>query len=344
MAATLTTALTGEEITILKSYKRSRFSLVQHKAEALLLLEDGVTLDIIARFVERQPSTITTWITDFNRLRTASLFTGHATNTNASKLTPTQREEIATVLSQPPSTQSIPSQFWTVPQLKDWVASQFEVVYDSDTTYHLLLRHAGLSFKYPQVFDKRRGSDTEINARIAEIREEIADALQDPDQVVFAADEVRVEHEAEVRKAWIHKHAPTTLSVDRVRQAQSYIGFLSQTTGEVDLLRLTWQNTETIVEALTTLVGRYPDKKITIVWDNARWHRSKKLREHLGEGNPLANVHLVWLPPYAPDHNPIEKVWNEAKAAISNRQRLVFEDTCIGFETFVGSSAFAYRI
>ncbi|BAV21943.1 transposase and inactivated derivatives [Corynebacterium glutamicum] len=162
--------------------------------------------------------------------------------------------------------------------------------------------------------------------------------------MVFAADEVRVEHEAEVRKAWIHKHAPTTLSVDRVRQAQSYIGFLSQTTGEVDLLRLTWQNTETIVEALTTLVGRYPDKKITIVWDNARWHRSKKLREHLGEGNPLANVHLVWLPPYAPDHNPIEKVWNEAKAAISNRQRLVFEDTCIGFETFIGSSAFAYRI
>lgn len=232
-------ALTGEEITILKSYKRSRFSLVQHKAEALLLLEDGITLDIIARFVERQPSTITTWITDFNRLRTASLFTGHAANTNASKFTPAQREEIASVLSQPPSTQGIPSQFWIAPQLKDWVASQFEVVYDSDTTYHLLLRYLGLSFKYPRVFDKRRGSDTEINARIAEIREEISDAFQDPGQVVFAADKVCVEYEAGVRKDWIHKHAPTTLSVYRVRQAQSYIGFLSQTTGEVDLLRLT---------------------------------------------------------------------------------------------------------
>ena len=96
--------------------------------------------------------------------------------------------------------------------------------------------------------------------RQAEIREEIADALQDPGQVVFAADEVRVEHEAEVRKAWIHKHAPTTLSVDRVRQAQSYIGFLSQTTGEVDLLRLTWQNTETIVEALTTFCLLYTSR------------------------------------------------------------------------------------
>ncbi|QGU06567.1 hypothetical protein COCCU_03065 [Corynebacterium occultum] len=344
MAATLTTALTGEEITILKTYKRSRFSLVQHKAEALLLLDDGVTPDIIARFVERQPSTITTWILEFNRLRIASLFTGHAANTNASKLTPAQRAEIATALSQPPSTRGIPAQFWTVPQVKDWIASQFDVVYDSDTTYHLLLRHAGLSFKYPQVFDKRRGSDADIDARMAQIRDEIADALKDPGQVVFAADEVRVEHEAEVRKAWIHKGHPTTLSVDRIRQAQSYIGFLSQTTGEMDLLRLTWQNTETITRALTTLVDRHPGKKITVVWDNARWHRSKKLREHLDEGNVLANVHLVWLPPYAPDHNPIEKVWNEAKAAISNRQRLHFEDTVVGFETFIASSTFSYRI
>ena len=344
MAAPVKIALTDEEITILKSYKRSQFNLVQHKAEALLLFDDGVTPDIIARFVERQPSTITTWITDFNRLRMASLYTGHAANTNASKLTPAQRAEIATVLSTPPSEYDIPAQFWTVPQLKNWIASQFDVVYDSDTTYHLLLRHAGLSFKYPQVFDKRRGSDAEIDARMAQIRDEIAAALNDPDQVVFAADEVRVEHEAEVRRAWIHKGHPTTLSVDRVRQAQSYIGFLPQSTGEVDLLRLVWQNTETIIESLTTLVGTYPDKKITVIWDNARWHRSKKLREHLGEGNVLANVHLVWLPPYAPDHNPIEKVWSEAKAAISNRQRLVFEDTCIGFETFIASSAFSYRI
>lgn len=93
--------------------------------------------------------------------------------------------------------------------------------------------------------------------------------------------------------------------------------------------------TDTIIEALTTLVGRYPGRKITVVWDNARWHMAKKLREHLGEGNPLASVDLVWLLPYTPDHNAIEKVWNEVKAAISNRQRLAFEGSYIGFETFI---------
>lgn len=131
MVASPKIALTDEEITI-QSYKRSRFSLVQHKAEALLLLDDGVAPDIIARFVERRPSTVVTWILEFNRLRIASLYTGHVANTNASKLTPAQRAEIATVLSTPPSAHDIPAQFWTLPQLKDWIASNFEVVYDSD--------------------------------------------------------------------------------------------------------------------------------------------------------------------------------------------------------------------
>lgn len=212
--------LTDEETTILKSYKRSRFSLVQHKAEALLLLNGNIDITFIADFLDRRPSTVTRWAKDYQRIRMASLYTGHAANTNASKLTVAQRTEIATVLSIPPSAQGFPAQFWTVPQVKDWITSEFDVVYESDTTYHLLLRHAGLSFKYPQVFDKRRGSDTDINTRMEAIRDEIADALNDPDQIVVAADEVRVEHEAEVRKAWIHKNAPTTLSVDRVRQAQ----------------------------------------------------------------------------------------------------------------------------
>lgn len=92
--------------------------------------------------------------------------------------------------------------------MKDWITSQFDVIYDSDTTYHLLLRHAGLSFKYPQVFDKRRGSDTEINARIAEIREEITDTLADPPQVVFATDEVWLSMKQKYAKYGCTKASP----------------------------------------------------------------------------------------------------------------------------------------
>jgi len=40
----------------------------------------------------------------------------------------------------------------------------------------------------------------------------------------------------------------------------------------------------------------------------------------------------------------VERVWNEDKNSISNRQRLFLEDTCEAFEYFVTSKKFKYRL
>ena len=84
--------------------------------------------------------------------------------------------------------------------------------------------------------------------------------------LVFAADEVRIEHEALTRRAWCRRGVPTVLEVDRQRRCQSYIGFLNQADGSVELTALDWQNSHTIIDALTQLVDKHPGQKITIVW------------------------------------------------------------------------------
>lgn len=58
---------------------------------------------------------------------------------------------------------------------------------------------------------------------------------------------------------------------------------------------------------------------------------------------PLEHIHLINLPPYAPDHNPIEHVWNEAKHHISNLQHPTFTDTRHTFETYITENTFPYR-
>lgn len=72
------------------------------------------------------------------------------------------------------------------------------------------------------------------------------------------------------------------------------------------------------------------------MWDNAKWHRAKKLRKLLALATSLPTFILVWISPYAPDHNPIEKVSNEAKAAITNRQRDDLAATTIEFRVRLG--------
>lgn len=193
--------LSDDEKRILKDYKRFGYVTIQRKAEAILLCAGGVGVDIVADFVDRSEITLNRWLAAFRRIRLASIYTEHLGNTNASKLTEEQRQRLNQVLSDPPSKQGIPATFWSVPAVKQWVVSEFDVIYASDQSYHLLLKHVGLRFRYPQTVDQRRGNGQKITERMEEIRKEIAPRLTDPDQVVVAADEVRLEHEAITRKS-----------------------------------------------------------------------------------------------------------------------------------------------
>jgi transposase len=339
--------ITSDEERILKGYKRkAREILIQAKSEAVLLAAAGVSADIISSFTDRAPSTIEEWLRRWNRERLGSVVTGHAGNLNASKLTAAQRAQAAAVLSRPPApdaSHALPPAFWDVPQLAEWLRTEFDVVYESPSSYHFLLRMAGLSFHKPDPLDKRR-DDAAVETRIAEIRAEIAPLIADPGWEVWAADEVRIDQEADIRRAWLPQGAKAIVKVDRARQAQSYIGFLHQDTGACRVQRLPWQNGPEILAALEALVAASPGKRIAIVWDNAAWHKTKLIRAQLAKGGTLEQVHLIAMPPYAPDHNPIEHVWKAAKDHAANIQQRDFDETLHKFENYIASRQFNYRL
>ena len=55
------------------------------------------------------------------------------------------------------------------------------------------------------------------------------------------------------------------------------------------------------------------DQKIVMIMDGAGWHQSKKLKIPY-------NIRIIILPPYSPELNPIEKLWQYIKDhTIKNR-------------------------
>ncbi len=56
---------------------------------------------------------------------------------------------------------------------------------------------------------------------------------------------------------------------------------------------------------------------ITVIVDNASFHRSEKARKLIEE----AGGKLMYLPPYSPDLNPIEHYWHKIKTAIRKVMR-----------------------
>jgi transposase len=338
------TNITTEEATVLKAYvKTSPLILIRYKAQAVLMASKGVSSADIADIQDRSPRTVGSWLNAWRSGHLSMIFTGHAGNDNASPLTRDQRAEVKQALSSPPSDSGIPQAFWDVPQLKTYLQSKFEIVYESTQSYHFLLRFSNLSFKYPDTFDLRRNVAM-IEARMREIHTEVAPLLTSKDWEVFAVDEVRMEQEAITRRAWLKKGERTIVKVDRHKDAQSYIGFLNQKSFACEVYEMPWQNQEEVLKAFKLFLKNHPNKKIAIIWDNAAFHKGKEIRAALAKGQLLERVHLIPMPPYAPDHNPIEHVWNTTKQAVSNIQRYTFEDTKKAFTGYIAGRQFKYGL
>ena len=198
--------------------------------------------------------------------------------------------------------------------------------HQSDSSHRLLLRLCGLSLELPDPFDGHR-DEKAVTRRMAEVKTQVK-ALLDAGWEVCTADEVRLEHEAETRRMQPPKGQRTKLSVDRQKTSQSFFGALSLTSKKVKLYPIEGnQNTEQTILALERLQRETETEKIAVVLDNARFHHAKALTALYEPGRLLERITPVFLPPYAPDHNPVEHVWNAAKNNIANIQREIPEET-----------------
>jgi transposase len=71
-------------------------------------------------------------------------------------------------------------------------------------------------------------------------------------------------------------------------------------------------------------LGRHLPKGFTLIWDRGQTHRAKQVETWLAKHR---RVVVEWLPPYAPDLNPVEMVWSHSKYGdLANHAPESFQD------------------
>ena len=333
--------LIEEEVQLLiQHYRKPKCEDVRLRSHAIILVSKGYTLAQIADILFRDEQTIFRWVKAFQKERIASLFPRYLNNQHAAKLTREQKEEIGRILKLPPSSYGIPKEFWDISSIKTYIKAEFGVEYESDESYRLIFMLHNYSFHLPNTFDINRNEKT-IKKRIKDIKAEIKPMVKNGEWVIFASDECRIVWETEIRRLWLPKGKKTIIRVERERQAQSFIGFLDLKTGEELLYPLSWQKQDTIIPVLEDLVKKYLDKHICVIWDNARFHHGKKIKAKLS--TTLKRIHLINLPPYAPDHNPQEHVWKYGKDKLANDQKNSLDETVQTFISIITGRHYSYR-
>jgi transposase len=92
-----------------------------------------------------------------------------------------------------------------------------------------------------------------------------------------------------------------------VSQEYTYAyGAVTISDGQWDSLLLPQVNTEYMQIFLDEISNRYPRERIVMVLDGAGWHKSKHLKLP-------KNMQLLSLPPYSPELNPVENIWEELR-------------------------------
>jgi len=119
-------------------------------------------------------------------------------------------------------------------------------------------------------------------------------------------DEARFGRISAPKACWAKKPVRPTVSVQLVREYVYVFGAVSPQDGQHDSLVLPVANTEAMSVFLDELSRRHPEEDLLIFMDQAGWHKAKALR--IPE-----NIELAFLPPYSPDLNPQEQIWDELR-------------------------------
>lgn len=139
--------------------------------------------------------------------------------------------------------------------------------------------------------------------------------LPDPNKPirVWVEDEVRYGLITVVRKVWGMKGVRVLAPYQAKYQASYLYGALEMTQGATQLLFRLPVCLESTEAFLRELVATEPDAYHILLWDNAGFH------PRAGDETLPENIRLLPFPPYSPELNPVERLWDIVKDGIANR-------------------------
>jgi hypothetical protein len=160
-------------------------------------------------------------------------------------------------------------------------------------------------------------SERHKRRRLSQIRSLIE--LLPPDEVVVYEDEADIHLNPKVGLDWMARGHQKLLLTPGINQKAYVAGALDTRTGRVTWVGAGKKNSGLFVTLLHKLYAVYSEARVIhVVLDNYGIHRST---ETLVALRRLPRVKLHFLPPYCPDHNRIERLWEDLHANVTRNHK-----------------------
>ena len=123
---------------------------------------------------------------------------------------------------------------------------------------------------------------------------------------VFFQDEARFGRISDLFSCWAPKGVRPVVQAQIIRQYTHVFSAVCPHDGESFSLILPYADSESMEIFMEGLSEQYSQHRLILVMDQAAWHRTSNLKK-------FANIRIIYLPPYSPEVNPTEHLWEHIR-------------------------------
>ena len=198
-------------------------------------------------------------------------------------------------------------------QAIEYVKQQFGKSYTESGMVSLLHK---LGFVYKQTTLIPSKYDSEAQREFKQEYEKLVKE-QKSNEVILFMDGVHPQHNTTTSKVWIKKGKEKHIKSNTGRSRINLNGIYNPQTQDILVHESKTINAESTIEFFKEIENYYEEtktKRIQIIVDNAKYYKNKTVKKYI----ETSRIELLFLPPYSPNLNLIERVWKLLRKKVIN--------------------------
>ena len=267
---------------------------IARRANAVLLLDDGLRCEEVARVLYLDDDTVRRWRDRF-RQEGARALAVFGWKGGRARLAAAEEAALAATLD----AGFFPTTAAVIGHVEQAFGRRF-----SKAGMIKLLHRLGFAWRKPKGLPAR--VDVAAQRAFVAAYERLLNGL-DPDELVYFADAVHPEYQSRPAHGWVRRGVRPAVRKGKGRRRVNLAGALCLETGDFRMVEDERITGETTVRLLDRLERANPGKRLHVILDNAATHTAPPVKDWLARAD--CRTRLMFLPTYAPHLNAIERLW-----------------------------------
>jgi len=290
-----------------QAYARGSLQLIK-RIHVLLALVQGQSVSDVAQMMSMGEQTVRDYRNQYLFKGMASLVY-KAPPGRPSKLTQTQRQQLAQWIKASPPDSGYTSGCWNTPMIQDLIQRHFGVVYHPHYIA-TLLKNMGFSYQKARFVSDHLSEAQRLAWRQTRWPKILRQAKQRKALLLFG-DEASFAQWGSLSYTWALKGNQPEVPASGKRKAYKVFGLIDYFSGRFFYKAHAGRfNSESYAAFLLDVLSQ-TTQPVVVIQDGARYHTSKAMQAFFE--THADRLTIEQLPAYSPDFNPIEHLWKKVK-------------------------------